>query len=74
MVSLCGILYSVLSVSTLWDTDDDVWRSFVDSALVKRTEALWVNPISGESACLRSHAKGGEGKRLLYIRLYKHCV
>jgi len=24
VVSLCGILYSVLSVSTLWDTDDDV--------------------------------------------------
>jgi len=24
LVSLCGILYSVLSVSTSWDTDDDV--------------------------------------------------
>jgi len=76
-VVFCGILYSVLSVSTLWDSDGDAWRSSVDRALVKRTQALWVNLISGESACRRAHAKGegGGGKEKdCYICAYINTV
>lgn len=66
MFSLCRILFCVAYIGIVghW------WRyvlSFVDSAPVKRTQALWVNPISGGSArhhglSVRSRKRGRRKK------------